>query len=48
MKSGRPRRLIILRGLPGSGKLHGAADDSLLTATDPALIAEEPEQRAGV
>jgi hypothetical protein len=37
-----------LRGLPGSGKLHGAADDSLLTATDPALIAEEPEQRAGV
>jgi hypothetical protein len=32
----------------GSGKLHGAADDSLLTATDPALIADEPEQRAGV
>jgi hypothetical protein len=47
-ETGRPRRLIILRGLPGSGKLHGAADDSLLTATDPALIAEEPEQRAGV
>jgi hypothetical protein len=48
MKSGRPRRFIILRGLPGSGKLHGAADHSLLTATDPALIAEGPEQRAGV
>jgi len=48
MKSGRPRRLIILRGLPGSGKLHGAADDSLPTATDPRLIAEEPEQRGGV
>jgi len=29
-------------------RLHGAADDSSLTATDPALIAEEPEQRAGV